>query len=578
MNENSKTTTTKGTGNKRNNRSRNRSNQRCNSRSERGINEAINNDEHAIKKDFRGSVPGGRNNNDASWYALSPQLLSDAGQLSFNNPLGTGLSGIISRTDPYYVPGVMCLKYHPGIGHSKDNSSAVNIAARRLYTYVRHANSGSANYDSPDLMLYVLAVSNAYAMYAYLVRAYGVANVYAQKNRYLPDALLKAMHFNPDEVRANLADFRYGINVLAAKLNQLAIPADMTFVKRQTWLNSNIFSDSTTVKSQLYLYAPRGYFIYNEKTSTAGGFLQYTQLPVYSFAQDEWDLSSGQWTTKQWLANLSAQIDPLIQSEDIGIMAGDILKAYGAGNLLSVPQVGENYLVAPTPANAEVLMQIQNTVLVRRSTFNATGGTQTLSTEANLNITQDPDTGAIIYRPTSSGPSVSLDLHKPITIRSESPTPADIMVATRNMVGGLDETNTTPNTYEFDCYGTEIIAHAVMWINGTRLNQDNNTRVFGAWPYMVTGTYVAVTTKAAPTTIPLVTATSIASQLCRISKFDWHMPVYISHLPEDGTENVMELAVDFDNTTVIEKTTLNKLHETALLSMFNVPSLAGNFS
>lgn len=543
---------------------------------ERGINESINDDERAIRKQ---GIRGGRNGNDPNWYALTPQLLSDAGQLSFNNPLGSGLYGVTGTNTYTYCPGVMEIAYIPGIGRSADNLSAVNVAARRLYTYVRHANSGSANYDSPDLMLYMLAVSNAYAMYAHLVRAYGVANVYAQKNRYLPDTLLRAMHFDPNEVRSNLANFRYGINVLAAKLNQLAAPNDMPIFRRATWLNTNVFMDSTTIKSQIYLYSPVGYYVFNEKTSMAGGFLQWNTLPMYSLEVDDWDLSKGVLSTNEWLSVLNAQIQPLLESEDIGIMAGDILKAYGSDKLLSVAQVGESYVVTPTPADLEVLTQIQNTTMVSTGRLTGDGNKFEILGTGNLNITQDPNTGAILYQPRLAAPSRFIDYRKVLTIRLETPLPADIMVASRNTVAGIVPDQDPDLPYELIGYGTEIVRHAIVWNMGNRRNQDTNEIITGPWPTWVPGYLQNLQDSTTVTNQMMTSLKNTISVLSDLSKFDWHMPLYATSLDtKSNAEALHGIACDWDNSTTVGKEELGKLHDAALLSMFNVPALAGNYS
>lgn len=301
-------------------------------------------------KSNRQTIKPGKFGNSPDWYALSPQLLNDAASISFNNPLGTGIEGIVSENSDYFLPGVLELRYASGIGYSADNSSAVNLAARRLYTYVRHANSGSANYDSPDLMLYCLAITSVYEMYTQCVRAYGIANVYSQMNRYLPDALLTAAGFDPEDVRKNLADFRYGINVAAAKINSLAIPASFTFYKRKTWLCQNVYRDSNEIKGQMYVLRPSGYYTYEEKSTATGGKLKYSNLSQVTYK------------VADWLGVLNSMIAKLVESEDIGIMAGDILKAFGADSLVKVPPIAETFITVPV-FDAEVLMQIENAVI-----------------------------------------------------------------------------------------------------------------------------------------------------------------------------------------------------------------------
>lgn len=64
--------------------------------------------------------------NDVKWYAKNPELLRDAGAVSFNNPVGSKINirGSVTRLshdyvdlDHFYVPGVMVLKANliPGL-------------------------------------------------------------------------------------------------------------------------------------------------------------------------------------------------------------------------------------------------------------------------------------------------------------------------------------------------------------------------------------------------------------------------------------------------------------------------------
>lgn len=228
------------------------------------------NDEEKI---LNGKKDSGCGSNDPSWYTQNSQLALDAGRLSFTWPLGapidlTGGRYSTSAID-ISIPGVMALTLIPSIGISKDNSSPINTAARNIYSFVRHANSGHANYDSPDLMMYLLAMDSLYSVYAYMARAYGVLSLYAQRNRYLPEMLVTAMGLDYSDFLGNLANFRYFINTCAVKIGSLCAPNSMPYYARHQWIYSGVYADSPDPKSQLYMYVPAGFWQYNE-TSGAG--------------------------------------------------------------------------------------------------------------------------------------------------------------------------------------------------------------------------------------------------------------------------------------------------------------------
>lgn len=155
--------------------------------------------------------------NDWRWYAQNEQLMRDYASYSFNNPVGEIMLTGNPRIDSASVPGVMALRFYPCIGFANDETSPINVAMRRLYSFVRHANSGASNYDAPDLMMYCVAVDSAYMFLAHMKRVYGVMLNYTPFNRYYPKALVAAMQFNFDNIEKNLNDFRGYINQYAIK-------------------------------------------------------------------------------------------------------------------------------------------------------------------------------------------------------------------------------------------------------------------------------------------------------------------------------------------------------------------------
>lgn len=534
---------------KSNSRGNNKPRNNCNgngyrNNKSRGINQSLNDDEHAIRKDMRSEFDNGKRSNDPMWYATSEQLLRDSASFSFNNPIGLKMPNVLSNinvsggTVDYVVPGIMKLSFIHGPGISVDNSSAVNLAARRLYTYVRHMNSGSANYDSPDLMIYVQAVLEAVYAYYSAVRVYGVANVYAQTNRYLPDGIITAMGWNPGEVRANLADFRYYLNVIAAKLNSLAIPNTFNIFKRAVWMVSNVFKDAETIKSQAYFFQPVGYRVYQEKTSTAGGKLAWKVYPSALTPSKMYDI-------------LNEIIDPLIESEDIGIMAGDILKAYGNNGLFTFGGVAEDYVVAPV-YNPEALMQIENLICY--------GNTAITSSLLGVDITQNPNTGAFIYQPyvqieSSTAETIKslFNLSRLMNIRSNAPTPADVMVASRLMTWGMKDSGSTAGMVSPITAGTEIINLCTIYSYGRGSGWELEGITFGS--------YEAVNTS----------SPGYANVSTRLSQFDWHPIITVMTAKNAGVAT--GFLCDFSNVTSLALENIQKLHDTALLSLYNVPNL-----
>lgn len=545
-----------------------------NSRKARGINQSINDDERAISKDFerkgksnhksryarnkgKGKRTSSRSNsqssirdkygNDPSWYALSSQLLKDAASFSFNNPLGTSFT-LGDGTGRMVVPGVQAFYFIPTIGRSGDASSPVNVASRRIYTYVRHANSGKTNYDSPDLMLYLMAVDSAFMVYTHIARVIGLVGTFSQYNRYLPEAVIGACGVTPSSITNDIADARMKLNVLGAKLNSLAVPNTFAIYKRHSWLASNVYMDSPTLKAQLYVTVPIGMYKYQEGPASGASpnYLKFVPTCANTTLT-----SIGTKTIDDWLSLLQTAVEALVTSEDIGIMAGDILKAYGAQNLIGVPMIPENYSVVPVYLQ-EFLLQISNMTLM--STAPATNVQW-----YDLDITQNVNINAIICGPKFKANDNNQKLAQfgvftdkiMLNMPMDFPNPEDTIVATRDMcyVKIYNQTvTTTPTIVEPMGYGSEIfVLSAIFMLN-------NGTTELKYVPGPV-----------------LSGESTLSTILGWHSKFDWSAPIYIT----DASGYMLEVIADINNYTVLRNENLENMAETALLSMFDVPALNG---
>lgn len=68
----------------------------------------------------------------------------------------------------------MKIGFVPSIGRTSGESSPANVASKNIYSFVRFANSGRTNYEATDLMMFLLAMDNAYMYAGYLIRIYGI--------------------------------------------------------------------------------------------------------------------------------------------------------------------------------------------------------------------------------------------------------------------------------------------------------------------------------------------------------------------------------------------------------------------
>lgn len=510
---------------------------------------------HGRKQDKRPSAEiEERATNDYEWYAQTPELLRDAASLPFSFATGTtyslGISDVLTSEFSgidQTVPGIMTLEIAPIPGYAHSPNAPINIAATSQYSFVRHANSGHANYDAPDLMLYMLAMGNIYSYINFLQRVYGTAMVYTHQNRYLPRALVNAQKVDFDDVYNNLANFRYGINVLIHQAASLACPANMTYFRRLAFLFSSVYAEGESAKSQLYMYVPDGFLKFQETALESGGHLSYVPL-----------LPGGTNTLLKVddLLNYGRSLlSPILASEDMNIMSGDILKAYGA-NILKLEMLPEVYTIAPV-TNLDVLEQFQNARWL---------GVRPTS----IAITQDTNMGSLNIDLTVNSPmyemAASTKKHLLNTILV-SPGPGDVIERTRLKMGVVVQPahSGQANPYSYIYGGSEIC----LFLKYYKIDPQDPT---SAIMYEVSPTY----------TVNNITPniSELAAQLkehCALENFKFHPMKYYFNGPQTSSQTTVEelaQAIDMDNYTVFDNQLLEKMNEAALLSLFNVNSVA----
>lgn len=501
------------------------------------------------KKYNRGNSQNGRSRaNDVAWYASTEALLEGSASIPYTWPVGNKLplgapSGLPFAASNDYIPGMCILDVVTTPGISKDSNSPINIAARNIYSFVRHANSGSSNYDAVDLMQYLLAVDEVHTFHAFCVRTYGMINLYNEQNRYYPKYMIQAMGFDFEDLLANQAQFRYSINNFATRAGSLVLPSGMPVFDRHAWLYSGVYQDGTSAKSQSYAYRPWGYRVY-DAFNEGGGRLVWKPLSA-KFAEG---------LKVADIQNImNEMINPLVGNEDIGIMCGDILKAYGSTNTRKLSMLPETYTVLPV-YNEEVLSQFQNATILGVKENN----------EGMYNITQDSSIGKgnIMFSIDVSYAADALATKRFINLNINEPKPGDTMVATRMMVIARP---TGASQYTLDSCGTEIV------VSGTIYNL-----LITSGSDQLISIDVAYSKKFAPTAIDSSyddQVTDIFDTVSMVSRFKFH-PMVNYVVRKSKTGSAIFYQAEIDNYAIIDADTLGRMHETALLSEFFVPQMA----
>lgn len=543
--------------------------------------------------------------NDWSWYAKNQQMLKDAASLSYNRPLGAEikLSRIIDtpvktasatfNASSSSIAGIMDLVVCLCPGLSEDYTSPINLAAQNIYSYVRYQNSGGKNYEPADLMFYILSMDSAYALWNTLKRIYGLARSYSQKNWYYPRAFIEGMGVDFDDVMNNLADFRLFINTMGSRLQSFCVPAVMPLLIRHSWMFANVWKDSNNDKAQCYQFIPAYFYQYSEQT-TGGGSLNPISWIDYTKNNPSYD---NQWNPvlkkfQDIVIYTNQIINSLSKSEDIGVMSGDILKAYGQDKLFKLTPVDADFTVEPTYSE-EVLNQIHNATILKTPWVNP-------AENWNLSITQNVDSQTIVFNPTL--PSHGLDYNGAvINMPWDDVTPENTMVGTRltfcyKRVG---------NQTKFTALGTEFICNAFMAFHNYATPNDSSVET-ERYSYNTLDTINAAGTYGNFPVIPnkdtftkqevlalvnnyLATAYQGINKALTVyslkAQFDWAplsfpVPTNFEQTPSGAanvtTYNVSAVSGDMANWTIVDAADLAQMHLTAVMSEFNIPQI-GSF-
>lgn len=523
-------------------------------------------------------------------FSGDPALARDAASIPFSWVTGTTNDlrreedtrfvtyqnqSVQAASEKFTAPGILVEWLQPSIGYTADQTSPINVAATSIYSYIRHANSGSANYDANDLAIYLMAIGDIIAYVNFLIRAYGLAGLVSSRNRYLPKALLQAQNINADSIIGNLAQFRYSLNYALNKLSSFAVPKDFEYFARKKFIFSRLYHEGTSIKDQMYLYAPSG-FLEATTDSDSAGALAYAPYHTVSMG------SQPRYSADELISRLNRMIDKLFYSEDYNIMSGDILKAYGLDGILKYERVDPDYIVAPE-FEISVLEQMKNATVVPE--FEEASG-------LNYAIQQDPTKSFLISKlstiklastnqvtsPQFAGLTL-LDSSRILTTTTAEVSPELILTSSRLMAGfeiGTDESGFVAKLYS----GFEVCTDAtVVYFNETTEDESDFTSfslktitiafIDGLDGY-VEKSYESLFNQLKHRGV--VESFQFAPQT-------WHFQVTRTEAGNTVKLTVNRVArfVSFDNYAVITRENLRVMHEACLLGMMKVPSIGNSY-
>lgn len=528
--------------NKRNKQNRNfRKNENCKSNSGKRY-------EESSKDELKGKTSA---RNDSGWYQADSVLMKDAANLPFPNALGMplsisdGMTGVVPAVNSkVIIPGIMRINVITTPGTMGTWNDPVNVATRDIYSFVRHMNSGSKNYDAADLGVYFYAYDSCATYYAYLVRIYGTVRSLLLRNRYTPEDLITAMGVDYRDVSANLAQLRSYINTFAARMRALRVPSSLHFVERHMWLFSHIFADSQTDKCQLYVVNPGAFWEYRVGTTPADTkFIMSEKVPLKGAA----------YTLERLTTFGNALLNSVLNSEDFNVMSGDINKAYG-DKTFTLNMVAEEYTV-PIVYEPEFLLQLHNASVFRLDNNTNDSQAQYLRWTIQQDYSETPNVGALTgnfdilldgteHKNYADDPhSLTMGLQQPLDVPVEDPSSELVAIATRMKVNAIYTSDVSGNhVMRPYAFGTEIVV--------------------GAWIYSK-----SLSTGALETTPKRMDQHAM---LTSFGVFPLHYNTSGFDVSTGSIRDTMYLIGSVDNLTMLPANVLYNIHRAALLGMYGL--------
>lgn len=539
-------------------------------------------------------VMEGPKRNDPSWHTPS-QDLADIAKVSsyyadgstivlprFINQSSSNISvGIVGQ---FEIPGIMAMNVLPTFGDARTPNDPLNVAGNLVMSYLQRANGRNPMYDAANLQMYLMAVSSCYDFYSWMCRVYGTLALAETQNRYLPRAITYAQRGDYDKLKDQRANFRDMINLFSTTLATLPLPDIYTYSKMTQQMYSRIYKDSNSMKAQLYMFNPSGFWIYKEGVEEHPvPYLEFFSLDSYL----------GKTLSENMSAKVPAGLDldlfsalgeillqPLLRSGDIRMMASDILEVFG-DNLWKVNPIAETYVVEPE-FSQEILMQIENAYIygldMQASQFK-------IEENTSLHGGWIQSDYAIIPESIKNGRVTGYDTYSTWMARVNNAVvplnwhyntamqPADVLVATRLMGMGCDGFN--PPVGDGQGAFTKFRAGAYLVISNAYLITLPSTPGSGFTTSFQIREFDTLNAYAYG---GIETSLAILNLATLLSKWDWHPAIrFTPYYVTNGTLNIAssDYIMDIDNFALMTESQLKNINKVALIGNMYPRGLGG---
>lgn len=329
--------------------------------------------------------------NDPNWYFTSPELATQASQLSFQNMLGFG-----SVIGDYKAPTICKIYLNPSPGNTYQvddecsdyradyadasvwpvnaanlQRNGINLMSAKLYTLLSTFTGRTSSYGPQDIAIMLLSISQIASISEHIRRTFGVAMTYNPRNRFMPLQLIESLGFDSQDLMANVANYRMQFNICMSRINQIPLIDNVGFIRKARDMYQHIYVDEPSSMAQMYVYIPASTWILDETTYDTGSYLKTVYLCDRNGVSDTLlsNIMSGgaqgrileDNTMQSYLNLLNDMITRVLESSTLNIIYADILNA---ASKLNVPTwtfdyLAENYVVMPE-YNRNALLQIHN--------------------------------------------------------------------------------------------------------------------------------------------------------------------------------------------------------------------------
>lgn len=207
-----------------------------------------------------------------------------------------------------------------------------------------------------------MAMDNIYLAIGEAKRILRLANTYYLKNRSIPDAILAAMCIDSTDLRKNYITYLARLNIIISRVNTMAVPADFNLFNRRAVLSSAIMTDDVDAPTQVSFYMAAGFYKYefvNQSVSQASALSYAPRFAPSTNAHND-TLRREKQSLSVLLDTIDELLNAVIEDEDMNIISGDILKAYG-DKLFTVAMMDTQESQTFT-YDVNMLQQFKNTV------------------------------------------------------------------------------------------------------------------------------------------------------------------------------------------------------------------------